>query len=312
MKDYKKYLNPANKIPMIEVLLRNDLVNSVNKTRKKISIKHYLNTYLFPVGENYDGEPLYPLYYRVIFNKQSVKIKSSINKAFSIREFETGEFSDISDGLGNDDFYWNLMTREALSLTHIISDFFVKGIKAAEQEINPEFQNKQYIIDEYRYQSENFKYQQEAVQNVIQNFDINILFRNFDFSNYELPAIVEEKLFDAIDLFALTNDLGYDVDAFFLHRDKFNAYQYIQFLKDRNNKWGELENQFSKSIWFFNIYYYQFISHSKYYKDLGATIIDLLYLDFDKKLSELLAGSEIKEDITNIKTLIIKNQLSLI
>jgi hypothetical protein len=305
MKDYKKYLNPANKVPMIEVLEGNGLVKNINKTQKKVSIKHYLNTYLFPIGENDKGEPLYPLYFRVIFNKQSVKIKSSINVAFSIREFEAHEFGSKQVEVEGGSFYWDLMTREALSLTYIISDFFINGIKAAEREINPN--NLSGRVDDY----DNWRYQEEAKRSVIENFDINLLFKNFKFSDYELPSLIEEKLFDAIDLFSLKYDLGHDISTFYLHRDKLNAFQYIQFLKSNNSAWEKFEKRFPKSIWFFNIYYYHFISHSKEYKNLGATIVDLLYLDFDRKLSDSSAGREIEKALFEIKQLVNTNQLSL-
>ena len=308
MKDYKKYLNPANKVPMIEVLGDNDLVKHINKTHKKVSIKHYLNTYLFPVGENDNGELLYSLYFRVIFNKQSVKIKSSINKAFSVREFEAGEFGVVDYVFGRDSFYWDLMTREALSLTYIISDFFIKGINAAEKEINPlAHYNLAGVIDD----QDDRRYKEEAIQSVIQNFDINLLFKNFKFSDYELPSIIEDKLFDAIDLFSLKYDLGHDVDMFYLHRDKLNAFQYVQFLKSNNSAWEKFEKRFPKSIWFFNIHYYQFISHSREYKNLGATIVDLLYLDFDKKLIDSPAGREIEKVLIDIKQLVNANQFFL-
>jgi hypothetical protein len=310
MKDYKKYLNPANKVPMIEVLLGNDLVNMINQTKKKISIKHYLNTYLFPVGENYKGEPLYPLYYRVIFNKQSVKIKSSIDKAFSVREFENGEFNDTTGIFRGDNFYWNLMEREALSLTYIISDFFMKGIHAAKTAIHPKFQNEHFNHFDENIIRENSKYQDEAMESVVQGFDINLLFKNFEFSKFELPAIVEEKLFDAIDSFSFKNDIGFDVDTFYLHRSKLNAYQYIQFLKEGNKKWEELEKQFPKPIWFFNLYYYHFVSHSKEYKNLGATTVDLLYLNFEKDFSGY-AGNELSKALTSIKNLVEASQLFL-
>ena len=61
MKDYKKYLNPANNVPMIEVLEGNSIVSEINNTGKKVSIKHYLNTYLFPVGRNENDQLLFPL-----------------------------------------------------------------------------------------------------------------------------------------------------------------------------------------------------------------------------------------------------------
>ncbi len=282
---------------MIEVLLGNDLVNTINKTKKKISIKHYLNTYLFPVGENYEGEPLYPLYYRVIFNKQSVKIKSSIDKAFSVREFEEGKFSDMNHSLDNDNFYWDLMTREALSLTHVISDFFEFSLIAAEREINPN------IHPENLSEDENKRFQEEAISNVIQNFDINLLFKHFNFSDYELSSVIEDRLFDAIYLFSETHGLKFDFETFGLHKHKLNAFQYIQFLKETDSVWKEFEKCFPNSIWFFNMYYFHFVSHSRSYRKLGATIVDLLYLDFEKQLDDSTAGRKIKETLFEIKQL---------
>ena len=117
MKDYKKYLNPANKVPMIEILDFNKDVAIINQTGKKISIKHYLNTYLFPVGETEDKELLFPLYYRIIFNRLSVKLKSNIKKPFAESKFNMEALSE-SDKL--------LMEREALALTYIINEIYDK------------------------------------------------------------------------------------------------------------------------------------------------------------------------------------------
>ena len=114
---YKKYLNPANKVSMIEILDFNKDVSIINQTGKKLSIKHYLNTFLFPIGETENNELSFPLYYRVIFIRQSVKTKSNIKKPFAESKFKIKTLSDV-DKL--------LMEREALVLTYIIEGIYQK------------------------------------------------------------------------------------------------------------------------------------------------------------------------------------------
>ena len=254
MKDYKKYLSRANKVPMIEILADNDLVKEINSTGKKISIRHYLNTYLFPVGEDEKDEPIYSLYYRVIFNKQSVKIKSNISRAYKESMF-TLELLTDEDIL--------LMKREALALTQIVSSVY------------------RSVLEQASLDSE------KSIKEVEDEFDINQIFGSFKFSYYELPNIVERRLLEIIKNRVEKLGESQDILDLFNHSDSLNAYQVLQYLKSKNSEWEEFEKQYHSQVWFFNIHYYNFLNSSKEYHSLGATLIDLKFKDLKDKNSGL-------------------------
>ena len=248
MKDYKKYLNPSSKIPMIEILEENELVKKINLTKKKVSIRHYLNTYLFPVGETQKKQPLFPLYYRVIFNQQSVKIKSTIDRAYTIDEFNLEKLSAEDK---------HLMRREALALTYIVSSIY----KQVEDSAN---------------RDENFKDKNDF------GFDINIIFKSFNFRYYELPFVLERALLEKIRIHAEFLNEDKSILEIFNYSEVLNSYQLLQYLKSKNTAWKSFEKLFNPEIWVFNIHYYLFLNSSTLYRDLGATIIDLFYENLEK------------------------------
>ena len=253
MKDYKKYLNPANKVPMIEILDFNTDVYIINQTGKKISIKHYLNTYLFPIGETESKELLFPLYYRVIFNRQSVKIKSNIKRPFPESKFNIKSLSEIDK---------SLMEREALALTYIINEIYIRVwvSRMKDETALPE-------------------------QRVEEDFDINQIFNSFKYSDFELPAVINKLLLAKIQKNAILLKQDHEVDKFLNQSQTLNAFQLLQFLKTQNSEWIKFEATFHPQIWFFDLHYFNFLDFTDIYNDLGATVIDVLYKDFREKFT---------------------------
>jgi hypothetical protein len=251
MKDYKKYLNPANKVPMIEILGNNSIVRIVNNTQKKISIKHYLNTYLFPIGETESKELLFPLYYRVIFNRQSVKIKSNIKTPFPESKFKIESLSEI-DKL--------LLEREALALTYIIDEIY-NNVRVSKM------RDETALIE----------------QRVEDEFDINQIFGSFKYSDFELPAVINRLLLKKIQENSVLLKENQEVDKFLNRSENLNAFQLLQFLKAQSSEWEIFETKFHPQIWFFDLHYFNFLDFTDLYNDLGATVIDVLYIDFNEK-----------------------------
>ncbi|AFK04328.1 hypothetical protein Emtol_3199 [Emticicia oligotrophica DSM 17448] len=274
---------------MMEVLLTDNLVDSVNNTRKKISIKHYLNTYLFPTSKDSNGEDRYPLYFRVIFNKQSVKIKSAINTSYSLTEFQHLKDEDILQ-----------IRREALALTNIVSSIYCNIIKAF-----TDTSNQAYITNLF---PENYNWAGDmpySLEQVKRGFDINQVFNSYDYNQYELPYLVEQKLIEAMaDYAKYINDYD-DYVGIFEQSKGLNSYQLLQFLKSEKAEWKIFEEQFHPYIWFFNLHYFQFKNLCKEYRVLGATQIDLQYLNFKKMFLEHYPDDNFKQMIENIEHLII-------
>ena len=273
---------------MMEVLMGDSLVEKINRTHKKISIKHYLNVYLFPTGEDKFGKPRYPLYYRVIFNKQSVKIKSAINTSFSLSEFKQLNDEQII-----------LIRREALGLTNIVSSIYRNAISAytgteKEGKSKSLFLNNEYSESEIPNGEEEVK----------QDFDINQIFNAFDYSHYELPNLVEQKLIESMANYAKHINHFEEYKGIFKQSNGLNSYQLLQFLINQNSEWKKFEKKHHPLIWFFNLYYYQFTSQCQEYKSLGATQIDFQFLDFQKTFLEHYQTEEFKEVIINIYKII--------
>ncbi len=287
MKDYKKYLNPATKVPMIEVLEGDILVDKINLTRKKISIKHYLNIYLFPNGEDVSGSPRYPLYYRVIFNKQSVKIKSAIDIGLSLQEFNQ---------LSTEQF--ELLRREALILTHVVNDIYTNVIEASSNNYGDDLSLKALGYLNYSVNAG-----VNASEIVKQSFDINQIFNTFNFNDLELPLVVEKKILQNLSSFAVSINKYQEYEGIFKQTRNINSYQLLQFLKSQNNEWTAFEERYHPLIWYFNLYYHQFTNQSTNYQSLGATQIDFEYLDFKKQFLEYYDGKDFEiliEDISNL------------
>ncbi|MCP9762285.1 hypothetical protein EGI31_04910 [Lacihabitans soyangensis] len=255
---------------MIEVLNDNELVDLINRTKKKVSIKHYLNTYLFPVGDDGNGNQRYPVYYRIIFNRQSVKLKSNTNLILSKIEFE--QLTEQN---------WKLLTREALFLTYLINRIY-----------------NNVLTETNRYS--------EPFQMGIENFDINQIFHDFNFGQYELPSVVNRILLSKMELFSKNNNLN--EITFDLLSTNFNAYQLLTFLKLGNNIWGKFEKEYNSLIWFFNIEYATFKSESTLYDSFGATEVDLLFLDFSKSFSDKQSSKEHSEFLLELDALIRSNK----
>lgn len=261
---------------MIEILADDNMVNIINYTGKKISIKHYVNTYLFPVKIDEKGNNYFPLYYRVIFNKQSVKIKSNINKVYSPDNFMVEKISQKDK---------HLMRREALALTHIVSKTFTEVIDKA--------------IEEYKKEKwQGHESLSEVSKNISNEFDINQIFGSFNFHQFELPFLVESRLLEEIQEYAKILNEDEDILGLFNHGGNMNAFQLLQYLKTKNNKWLDFEQRFDKNIWFFNIHYYKFLSHSNEFKILGATYPDLILSDAKSyNFSTLQINSLFDEDL---------------
>lgn len=238
---------------MIEVLEGNSIVSDINKTGKKVSIKHYLNTYLFPVGRNENDQLLFPLYYRVIFNRQSVKIKSSIQKVFSAEEFVIEELSDENK---------KLMEREALTLTYVVSKIYTEVIDVQKrQQVDTEKPSKQ---------------EKQALE-----FDINQIFSDFDYSEYELPAIIDSALLSKMQEFAVSIGQESQLSTLISYSKRTNPYHLLQYLIPKDKRWKDMEKQLHKNVWFFNFYYNDFVSQQNKYQDLRASITDSLHGDFN-------------------------------
>jgi hypothetical protein len=245
----------------------------------------------------------------VIFNKQSVKIKSNINKAYQPNDF-TLENITAEDK--------HLMRREALALTHIVSKIFTEVIEKA--------------IDESQKEKDQQK-NEEKRKKIESEFDINQIFSSFNFHQFELPFLVESILLKEIQEYAKILNEDEDILALFNHGGNLNAFQLIQYLKTKSNKWLDFEQRFDKNIWFFNIHYYKFLNHSEEFQILGATYPDLILSEtqpynsinlqidslfdensnlydtfksksFSSAFSEFYKGSEIENLIQNVEILI--------
>lgn len=273
---------------MMEVLLTDNLVDSINHTRKKISIKHYLNTYLFPTSKDSNGEDRYPLYFRVIFNKQSVKIKSAINTSYSLTEFQQLKDEDLLQ-----------IRREALALTNIVSGIYCNIIK-----VFSETSNQAYITDLFPESNNSAGEIPYSLEQVKMGFDINQVFNSYDYNHYELPYLVEQKLIEAMAEYAKSiNDFD-DYVGIFEQSKGLNSYQLLQFLKSEKAEWKKFEKQYHPYIWFFNLYYFQFKNQCKEYRVLGATQIDLQYLNFKKIFLEYYPDENFKEMIESLEKII--------
>jgi hypothetical protein len=226
---------------------------------------------LFPVGDDSNGNQRYPVYYRIIFNRQSVKLKSNTNLALSKIEFE--QLTEQN---------WKMLTREALFLTYLVNSIYNKVLTETNRYPTP-------------------------FQMGIENFDINRIFHDFNFGQYELPSVVNRILLSKIELFSKNNNLN--EISFDLLSTNFNAFQLLTFLVLKNKIWEKFKNEYNSLIWFFNIEYATFKSGSTLYEDFGATEVDLLFLDFSKSFSEKQSSKEYSTFLLELDALIRNNKV---
>jgi len=278
----------------MEILKDDVLVKELNKTRKKISIRHYLNIYLFPTGMDNEGKPRYPLYYRIIFNKQSAKIKSTINVSYSLAEFKK-----ISKEQKE------LMRREALLLTHIVSDTYCEVMNASNTNLNREDDSTHTAFEKQFLETNSLEdFAETESERIEKAFDINQIFNFYDFNSYELPVIVEKKLLNEMINFAHTIGQFEELEGIFNQTLTVNCYQILQFLKERNSVWKKFEKNYHPMIWFFNIYYFQFKNQSSDYEVIGATIVDFNFLNFKKTFLEFYQDMVYEELLIDIESLL--------
>lgn len=137
---------------MIEVLAGDKLLEQVNTTGKKITIKYYLNDSLKPLYFDDLDAPYYRLYIRVIFNRQSIKIRSYSN--FELKEKWFNE-------LNNESLY--LLKREALTIAHYLSSNYY--------EYNPDnpysAQDDEFNLSEV---FETFNYNDHSIVNFVERY----------------------------------------------------------------------------------------------------------------------------------------------
>lgn len=283
-----------SKLPLMEILKGDDLVEDINRTGKKISIRHYLNIYLFPTGTDKQGRPRFPLYYRLIFNKQTAKIKSTINVSYSLAEFKEVSLADK-----------DLMRREALLLTHLVSDTYCEVINALNTNLNEESKSENSSFEKQFLDSNSLEdFATTESERIEKSFDINQIFNTYEFSSYELPVVVEKKILN--DMITFSKALGQfdELEGIFSQSKTLNCYQILQYLKNKNSEWKKFEKRYHPLIWFFNIYYFQFKNQSVEYKIVGATIIDFYFLNFKNVFLEFYPDQDFKELLQNVEYLI--------
>lgn len=119
-----------------------------------------------------------------------------------------------------------------------------------------------------------------------EDFDINQIFNSFKYSDFELPTVINKILLGRIQKNAITLKQNIEVDKLSNRSETLNAFQLLQFLKSQNSEWMKFEALFHPQIWFFDLYYFNFLDFTDIYNDLGATIVDVLYKDFEKNFTE--------------------------
>jgi hypothetical protein len=271
MKDLNEYLTVTKKVTMIEILKDNWLEQTINKTKKKISIKHYLNIYLQSVSSDSEKEPKYPLYVRVIFNRQSIKVKSAINGAFSKTEF----LSLKEDTL-------ELLQREALTLTYFINSNFFDTMGHISKSSLPE---------------KAFNYE----------FSINKLFENYSYEKLTIPYLLNKALIREIVNFASLNSLNSHIGFLFRNTESLNAFQFYQYLLSVDSKWKKFEESYN-GIWFFTFHYKIFLNTNSKYASLGASLVDFEYLGFGDSINDFTKSIQLDYSAVDLKTILIEKQ----
>jgi hypothetical protein len=265
MKDSKGFLTVTKKVKSNEILKDNFLEKEINKTKKKITIQHYLNIYLRNVEPDSDQEDKYPLYVRVIFNRQSIKVKSAINVAYSKTEFKNLDLE-----------MKNLIERESLTLTHFVSTNYLETMN--------------YIAESLEYADQS-----------LYSFSVIKLFENYSYQNLTIPYLLNKSLIKEIGEFAELNSLDSYLNLVLVDTDNLNAFQYFQFLVTRESKWKKFSKSYKNGIWFFAFHYMMFLNENEKYSRLGASIVDLLHLDFRNSFNDFLQINKLDYTVDDLK-----------
>lgn len=114
MKDSKKHSTNGAKLQMIEFLKGDPIAKKVNKTGKKITVKHYLK---FDSVDKDSGRQMYQIYVKIIFDRKNTDIVSSIYSPIILERFQNAAENNSTD-------YKKAFIREALHITDLISQYY--------------------------------------------------------------------------------------------------------------------------------------------------------------------------------------------
>jgi hypothetical protein len=259
---------------MIEILKNDPLLKEINKTGKKITVKHYLNEKLGPTyfslvipGESYDDDdyptetdydnPCYTLYVRVIFNRQSVKMRSATYKRFSVNGL---------DNLNSENKL--LLRREALCIAQYVSMVYNR-------------------FDPHNYQT----MEQQA-------FDLYDEFNDYDYNKLSVVNVLENFLSKEIQKeLRLISDRSSNMLYLMSGTSECHPYQLLKFLQQHNESWIDFENRYCHLIWFFALYHKKFACDSPYEYNLGATLIDAKFLSYAQEIKSFYKNENLDEQI---------------
>ncbi len=234
---------------MIEFLKQDDpLYKKVNKTGKKITIKHYLN-FINPIIGIYKNKEveIYPLYVRVTFNRQSTKIRSLLaSTRISIEEFQ-----EISgDTLLS-------IKREALHIMHIINENYKYELEENSDKAN----RKQFLSD--------------------------ILTGHFNHYD-SLCECVNEALFERMRNANIDNGKISDFYVTGGQSGDFSASELLDYLSVTEPVWNRFKCEIGDVFRYFRLFYCEFVYENWHYHYFPINIADALYFDFKDKFLTFL------------------------
>ncbi len=233
--------------------LSQDKIELVNKTDKKITIKHYLNLYIRPVVDNDETERdptlwRHSVYVRITFNRLTAKIKSAANLWCTVSEFNT-----LSEDIKK------LLDRESMFLMDHISRAYISFGRQTGRRKNME------------------------------EFDVNKLLEGFKYEDYELDNIVNQLLIQSMVTYlaqefpnediSLLNDVSEGIH-------KISPLELFTYYSKTIPSLSEFKEKYADEIWTWKILYRNFKNNNAEYNRLGASVLDLTHGDFKKNFIE--------------------------
>lgn len=227
--------------------LSQDKIKMVNKTNKKITIKHYLNTYVRPIVGNEDTEKdpalwRHAVYVRITFNRLTAKVKSATDLWCTVQEF-----NDINSDVQR------LFERETLFLMDHISRAFLKF-----EEVNGTWDS-------------------------LMVFDINEFLEGFSYENFELDNVVDRLLIQSMTDYLSTNHTEIDYSALIDVREgmyKISPLELLSYYNESIPALSEFKKKYSEEIWTWKILYRVFKKENVEFNRLGASVLDLTHGEF--------------------------------